>query len=109
MMPARTARRNWKRNPMLNSIGVLNRIFPPHIVPIQLKILIPVGTPTAMVVIVKKLLAYDDIPTVNMWWAQTLMLTNPIQMVAATITGYPKIGLREQTGMIWETKEKAGM
>ena len=49
--------RNWNRNPMLNSIGVLNWIFPPHIVPIQLKILIPVGTPTAIVVMVKKLLA----------------------------------------------------
>ncbi len=39
------------------SIGVLNWIRPPHIVPSQLKILIPVGTPTAIVVIAKKLLA----------------------------------------------------
>ena len=56
-MPVSPAIRNWNRNPMLNSIGVLNWILPPHIVPIQLKILIPVGTPTAIVVRVKKLLA----------------------------------------------------
>ena len=42
---------------MQNSIGVLNWIFPPHIVPSQLKILIPVGTPTSIEVIAKKLLA----------------------------------------------------
>ena len=34
----------------------------------------------------------------NMWCAQTLMLTNAMHTVAATITGYPKIGLREKTG-----------
>ena len=42
---------------MQNSIGVLNWIRPPHIVPSQLKILIPVGIPTAIEVMVKKLLA----------------------------------------------------
>src|SRR5262252_1793289 len=78
-------------------------------VPIQLKILIPVGMPTAIVVIAKKLLAYEFMPTVNMWCAQTLKLTNPMQTVAATITGYPKIGLREKTGMISDMKAKHGM
>ncbi len=78
-------------------------------VPNQLKILIPVGTPTAMVVSTKNALEYDAIPTVNMWWAQTLMLTKPIATVAATMMGYPKIGLRENTGTISETKAKAGM
>src|ERR1700690_838905 len=94
---------------MLNSIGVLNWIFPPHIVPIQLKILIPVGTATAIVVRVKKLFAYEFMPIVNMWCAQTLILTNAIQTVAATITGYPKIGLRENTGMISDIKATQGM
>src|ERR1700688_323890 len=109
MMPVSPAIKNWNRNPMLNSIGVLNWILPPHIVPIQLKILIPVGMPTIIVVITKKLFPYELIPTLNMWWAQTLMLTNPMQTVAATITGYPKIGLREKTGMISETNANAGM
>src|SRR5207302_1039107 len=98
MTPVRPPIRNWNRKPMLNSIGVLNWILPPHIVPSQLKILIPVGTAITMLVIVKKLFAYEFIPTVNMWCAHTLMLTNAMAMVAATMTGYPKIGFRENTG-----------
>src|SRR6266481_8381234 len=46
---------------------------------------------------------------VNMWCAQTLMLTKAMQTVAPTITGYPKIGLRENTGTISEMKAKQGM
>ena len=52
---------------MANSIGVLNMIFPPHIVASQLKILIPVGTEIAIVDSTKKVLAFELIPTVNMW------------------------------------------
>src|ERR1700745_1900503 len=78
-------------------------------VPSQLKILIPVGTPTAIVVIVKKLLAYEFIPTEYMWGDYTLMLTKQMQTVAATITGYPKIGFRENTGMISDMKAKQGI
>src|SRR6202167_5693587 len=109
MIPVRPALRKWNKKAMQNSIGALNWIFPPHIVPIQLKILIPVGIPTIIVVITKKLLEYEVIPTVNMWWAQTLMLTNPMHTDAATITGYPKIGLREKTGMISDMKAKQGI
>ena len=87
MMPVSPAIRNWNRNAIENSIGVLNWIRPPHIVPSQLKILIPVGTPTAIVVIAKKLLAYELMPIVNMWCAHTLMLTKAMQTVAATMTG----------------------
>src|ERR1700758_5157897 len=78
-------------------------------VPSQLKIWIPVETPTAIVVIVKKLFAYEFIPTENMWCAHTLMLTKPMQTVAATMTGYPKIGFRENTGMISDMKAKKGI
>src|SRR6516225_1242762 len=108
-MPVRPATKNWPRNAIENSIGVLNWILPPHIVPIQLKILIPVGMPTHIVVIAKKLLAYEFMPMENMWCAHTLMLTKPIATVAATITGYPKIGFRENTGMISDIKAKAGI
>src|ERR1700757_5309312 len=94
---------------MQNSMGVLNWILPPHMVPSQLKILRLVGTPTAIVVIAKKLLAYEFIPIVNMWCAHTLMLTNPMQTVAPTMTGYPKMGFRENTGMISDANAKAGM
>src|ERR1700752_3022288 len=44
-----------------------------------------------------------------MWCAHTLMLTKPMQTVAATMTGYPKIGFRENTGMISDMKAKQGI
>src|SRR6266851_9328539 len=78
-------------------------------VPSQLKILIPVGTPTAIVVIAKKLLAYEFIPMVNMWCAHTLVLTKPMQTVAPTMTGYPKIGFRENTEIISDINAKQGI
>ena len=66
MMPVKPAIRNWKRNAMLKSIGVAKRTLPPHIVPIQLKILMPVGTPTIMVETTKNVFPIEVIPTVNM-------------------------------------------
>ncbi len=66
MIPVRPAIRNWKRNPRLNSIGTLKRSFPPQIVPSQLKILIPVGTPTSIVDKAKNELPAGVMPTANM-------------------------------------------
>jgi hypothetical protein len=57
----------------------------------------------------KKVLAFELIPTVNMWWAHTLIPINPMQTVAATMTGYPKMALRENTGMISEATANAGI
>ena len=51
---------------MQKSIGVAKRSFPPHIVPIQLKILMPVGMPTSMVETTKNVLPVEVMPTVNM-------------------------------------------
>ena len=39
----------------------------------------------------------------------TLMPMNAMHTVAATMTGYPKIALREKTGMISEANAKAGI
>src|SRR5437588_10856523 len=108
MIPVSPATRNWKRKATQNSIGVLNSIWPPHMVASQLKILIPVGTAIAIVDSTKKVFAAELMPTVNMWWAQTLILINPMHTVAATMMGYPKIALREKTGMISEANAKAG-
>ena len=72
---------------MLNNMGVSKRSFPPHMVPSQLKILMPVGIPTIMVEMAKKVFPVDVIPIVNMWWAQTLRLTKAIASVAPTMTG----------------------
>ena len=44
---------NRNRKPMHQSIGVLNSTEPPHIVAIQLKILMPVGTAMTIVAIMK--------------------------------------------------------
>ena len=45
--------RNTKMVPVAHSIGVLNSIEPPHIVAIQEKILMPVGTAMTMVAATK--------------------------------------------------------
>ena len=44
MTPDIPPSRNVTRNPTDHTIGVLKSICPPHMVPIQLKNLIPVGT-----------------------------------------------------------------
>ncbi len=74
----------------------------------QLKILMPVGMPTSMVESTKKAFPADVMPTVNMWCAHTPRLTNAMPTEAATIAGYPKIALREKTGMISFAIAKAG-
>ena len=53
----------------------------------QLKILIPVGTAMAIVDSTKNVLPAELMPTVNMWWAHTLMEMNPMPTVAATMIG----------------------
>ena len=59
-----TVKRNI--NPTDQSMGVENRIEPPHIVAIQLKILMPVGTAITIVAAVKYALVSTFMPTVNM-------------------------------------------
>jgi hypothetical protein len=51
--------------PIAQSIGVVNLILPPHNVPNQLKILIPVGTAIIIVAAVKYALVSTSNPTVN--------------------------------------------
>ena len=51
--PVRPPMVNRKTKPMAKSIGVLNSMLPPHMVAIQEKILIPVGTAIIIVAAVK--------------------------------------------------------
>jgi hypothetical protein len=60
---------------------------PPHMVASQLKILIPVGTAIAIVDRTKNVFPAELMPTVNMWWAQTLILIKPMPTVAPTMMG----------------------
>src|ERR1700679_201134 len=87
MIPVRPANRNCTRKAVQKSIGVAKRILPPHMVASQLKILIPVGTPTSPVERTKKAFCAEVMPTVNMWCAQTLRLIKPMPADAATIAG----------------------
>jgi hypothetical protein len=52
-IPVKPPKVNKKIKPLAKSIGVSNRIVPPNIVAIQLKILIPVGTAIIIVAAVK--------------------------------------------------------
>ncbi len=80
------------------SMGTFNRIRPPHSVASHEKTLIPVGTAMAKLVKPKKASATSPKPTVNMWCAQTLTDRNAMAMPEATMTPYPKMGLRAKTG-----------
>lgn len=48
----------------------------------HLKILIPVGTAMIIVAEVKYARVSTSIPTVNMWWAQTINPNRPIAIMA---------------------------
>ena len=57
---------NRKMNPIAKSGAVFKSIEPPHRVPIQLNILMPVGTAMNMVVTANTEFAMGPSPTVNM-------------------------------------------
>jgi len=73
-----------KRNtkPMLQYIGASFDKKDPFIVANQLKIFTPVGIAIIMVADVKQARVSTSIPTVNMWWAQTINPKNPIETIA---------------------------
>src|SRR5947208_1057408 len=98
--------RNVTRKPIANSIGVWNVSAPRHIVPIQLKNLIPVGTAIRNEVNEKN--GRSTAPVANMWCAQTAMDSEVIAMVASTIARYPNSGLRLNTGITSEMIPKYG-
>ena len=83
---------------MANSIGASKVSWPRHMVPIQLKNLMPVGTA------IKKLRAEKNgsstAPVANMWWAQTPTESPAMDRVAKIMPLYPKTGLRLNVGMM---------
>ena len=68
--------------PIAQTIGVLKLTDPPHIVAIQLKILIPVGTAITIVAAVKYIFMSTLMPVVNIWCAQTTKPTTPMATIA---------------------------
>src|SRR6202034_2727277 len=67
--PVTPPMRNAQRNPMEKSMGVVKLSWPCHIVPIQLKNLMPVGTAMSRLKREKK--GSSTSPVVNMWCAHT--------------------------------------
>src|SRR5437867_930239 len=106
--PDRPPMMNIVTNPIENSIGVFNRIDPPHIVAVQLNIFTPVGTAMNMVETANAELATGPRPVANMWCAQTPQPINPMAMPENTTTGYPNSGLRENVGSTSDTMPIAG-
>src|SRR3984893_4284551 len=108
MMPDSPQMMNMLMKPTAKSIGVLKFTEPLNIVPIQLKILTPVGTAMSIVLEANTASAMAPRPTANMWWAHTPKARKPMAMPEYTITAYPNRGLRENTGMISDTMPMPG-
>src|SRR5919204_5876131 len=93
---------NSPMKPQAKYIGGLNTSEPRHIVASQLKILMPVGTAIANDESMKNASTTIGVGVANMWCAHTSMPRNAMAAVDAAIALYPKIGFRENTGMISE-------
>jgi len=73
---------NKNTNPMAHkSAGVIIKALPWRVAT-QLKIFTPVGTAIIIVAVVKYARVSTSIPTVNMWWAQTINPNRPIAIIA---------------------------
>lgn len=79
-----------KINPRAQRRGVSHLIDPPCRVASQLKTFTPVGMAIIIVADVKYARVSTSIPTVNMWWAQTINPSSPMAIIAQTIPIYPK-------------------
>src|SRR5947208_15130936 len=84
---------NIVTKPIAKSIGAFSSIAPPHMVAIQLKILIPLGTAIARVMIMNGRRAEIDRPVVNMWWTHKPKERKPEASVDWEIAVYPKTGV----------------
>jgi len=73
---------NRKINPIAHNTGVEYLILDPCNVANQLKTLIPVGTAMIIVAAVKYARVSTSIPTVNIWWAQTINPSTAIPSIA---------------------------
>src|SRR3954454_25016104 len=104
--PESPPNRNVTRKPSENSIGVSKLNCPRHIVPIQLKNLIPVGT--AMRKDRNEKNGSSTAPVANMWCAHTVIDRAAMPTVAPTRPTYPNTGLRLNTGITSEMIPKNG-
>ena len=87
MMPEKPPIMNIQTNPSANIMGVRIIRWPCQRVPIQLKILTPVGTAIAIVARVKAAVATVPMPVVNMWWDHTPNPSRPMTAPENTTIG----------------------
>jgi hypothetical protein len=81
-IPVRPPIENKKTNPIDQSRVGVTASRDPWRVAIQLKIFTPVGTAIIIVAAVKYARVSTSIPTVNIWWAQTMKPSSPIAVIA---------------------------
>src|SRR3989442_6454829 len=93
---------NIVTKPIAKSIGALSSIAPPHIVAIQLKILMPLRTAIASVITMNGRRAELEMPVVNMWSTHTPQERNPLATVDTAIDLYPQIRLWLILGMTFQ-------
>lgn len=84
-MPVRPPTVNKKMKPRAQRRGVSHLIDPPWRVANQLKTFTPVGMAIIIVAEVKYARVSTSIPTVNMWWAQTMNPSRPMAIIAHTM------------------------
>src|SRR3972149_5516590 len=94
---------NIEMKPTAKYSGVFRLMDPPHNVPSQLKILMPVGTAIRIVDTPKAAFAIAPRPVVYMWCAHTPQLMKAMAMPEKATNGYPHSGLRENVGSTSET------
>lgn len=76
---------NKKIKPRAHNIGASHLIAPPCRVASQLNTLTPVGIAIIIVADVKYARVSTSIPTVNIWWAQTIKPRRPMAIIAQTM------------------------
>lgn len=84
-IPVRPPTVKRKMNPRAHKNGASHFKSPPCRVASQLKTFTPVGIAIIIVADVKYARVSTSIPTVNMWWAQTMKPRRPMAIMAQTI------------------------
>src|SRR3954451_2834691 len=107
-MPDRPPMMNIETNDMANSIGVVNWIFAPQIVPSQLNTLIALGKAMNIVATMNVMPSTGLMPETNMWCPHTMKPRPAMPEIEYTIGLYPKSGLRAKQLMMSETMPIAG-
>src|SRR3990172_1784280 len=84
-MPESPPMMNIDTNDSANSMGVVKRMFPPHTVPSQLKVLMALGSATSIVETMNVMPRAGFMPETNMWCLHTMNPSPAIPAIEYTI------------------------